>query len=177
MGAPKLFLPVPGGGSVLEEVRLAAAPLPLLAVTNGELYGYLRAVIPRVLVNREAPSEQLDSLRIGLAQAERGGARAALIFLSDNPGDLVRRADVLLRVATPDQIHLAAHDGRPGHPMLIPSRFWQEIRTTQFTDGLRGYLAALPPERITQHEAGPEALHDLDTPSDYHSFLRTSPRP
>lgn len=66
----------------------------------------------------------------------------------------------------------AAHDGRQGHPVLIPSLWIPEILRLSPGGMLKDFLAPRPRVLV---EAGSAAVHrDLDTRADYETALRES---
>lgn len=54
--------------------------------------------------------------------------------------------------------------GRSGHPLWLPFYLVPAILAGQWPDGLRGFLAAQPPERVQVLELPGEYLDDVDTP-------------
>jgi CTP:molybdopterin cytidylyltransferase MocA len=54
--------------------------------------------------------------------------------------------------------------GRSGHPLWLPFYLTPAILGGQWPDGLRGFLATVPPERIQALALDDEYLDDVDTP-------------
>ncbi|AYG79578.1 Nicotine blue oxidoreductase [Streptomyces hundungensis] len=115
-----------------------------------------------------------SSLRAGLealAASEpgvRGGARAALVSLVDQPGigaEAVAR--VLAAHRSDDSLAAASYGGKRGHPVLFGAGRWADIAASATGDrGARAYLTAHE-EEIALVECGDVAEpYDIDTEAD-----------
>jgi CTP:molybdopterin cytidylyltransferase MocA len=119
-----------------------------------------------IAVNPAAESQQVDSLRIGLA-ALPPRAEAAVVAPVDVPdvsGALVRAVvDAYRRTGAP--IALPARDGRHGHPVLFDRRVFDELARPDLPRGARTVIHAHTAELA---EVPVDALPvDVDTPDDY----------
>ncbi|MFH9942070.1 NTP transferase domain-containing protein [Streptomyces murinus] len=109
-----------------------------------------------------------SSLRAGLAALARTDARAALVFLVDQPGigpEAVAR--VLRAYAGENALVSAAYDGTRGHPVLFGAAHWAGIAAAATGDrGARAYLKAHE-EAVRLVECADVARpYDIDTEAD-----------
>ncbi|MXM63961.1 NTP transferase domain-containing protein [Streptomyces sp. HUCO-GS316] len=109
-----------------------------------------------------------SSLRAGLGSLSGTGARAALVFLVDQPGigpEAVAR--VLAAYRDESSLVSAAYEGVRGHPVLFGAAHWAGIAATATGDrGARGYLTEHE-EAIALVECGDVARpYDIDTIAD-----------
>ena len=112
----------------------------------------------------DAAEGMAASIRAGIA-ALPDHIEAAMILPTDMP-----------EIESQDLIHMAAHhqgsdgpilracaeDGTPGHPVLFPRRYFDDLAALKGDTGARAVLARAPVERITL--PGQRATTDLDTP-------------
>ena len=177
MGCPKQLLPF-GETTLLEsviEAALTGGSDGLCVVTHRAIDAELAlGEDPRFItaINDDPRSQMLDSILIGIAALRRRcevrDCDAILVCPGDAAG--VTAADVRASIAEcrrhPDSIVVAAHEGRRGHPVIIPLSLEGEVAA-----GLDGGLRALMvrhPERVRIVEcASPGVLEDIDTPADY----------
>ena len=119
-----------------------------------------------IAVNPAAESQQVDSLRIGLAalppQAE--AAVVAPVDVPDVSGALVRAVvNAYRRTGAP--VALPARGGRHGHPVLFDRRVFHELARPDLPRGARTVIHAYAAELA---EVPVDALPvDVDTPDDY----------
>ncbi|MFJ5222288.1 NTP transferase domain-containing protein [Streptomyces sp. NPDC088400] len=124
-----------------------------------------------------------SSLRAGLASLAGTDARAALVFLVDQPGigaAAVARVVAAYRtsdaatasasdapVSASDALVSASYDGKRGHPVLFGARHWAGIAADATGDrGARDYLKARESD-IVLVECGDVAQpYDIDTEED-----------
>ncbi|KAB1149931.1 nucleotidyltransferase family protein [Streptomyces luteolifulvus] len=109
-----------------------------------------------------------SSLRAGLGSLSGTGARAALVFLVDQPGigpEAVAR--VLAAYRDESSLVSAAYEGVRGHPVLFGAAHWAGIAATATGDrGARGYLKEHE-EAMALVECGDVARpYDIDTVAD-----------
>ncbi len=64
---------------------------------------------------------------------------------------------------------IASHEGREGHPVLLPSAWIPEILRLEAGERFKPFLAGRPRLLV---EAGPGSLRDIDTPGEYRDALR-----
>jgi molybdenum cofactor cytidylyltransferase len=173
MGAQKLLLPFAGQtviGHIIDQV--VAAPIRRTVVVTAAADNSVRAAMVHKSVtfaeNPDSDSEMLGSIRIGLL-ALAGDAAASLIVLGDQPS---LRRDVIEQLIAAFQaghggIFAPSFLGRRGHPLLITSRYFQEILTQHDSVGLRGLLEAHSDDLHDVAVADPGVVCDMDQPDDY----------
>jgi molybdenum cofactor cytidylyltransferase len=143
----------PEGAAVAEEARRAGAGV----VTN------------------DAPgADMLGSVRCGL-RALPADCDAALVALGDQPTVRAEVVEGLVRVLATHAggIILPAYGGVRGHPLLIASRWFDEILNRYDGVGLRGLLAAHPEAVVEVPVADSEVLHDVDDAEAYRRAVAT----
>jgi molybdenum cofactor cytidylyltransferase len=153
-----------------------AAPISGLAVvTHTAVANELDlAEDPRfvTVINDDAESQMLDSIRLGL-EAVRGAFDPApnsgiLVCPGDMPQiDVGAVTSCIAAFAEQrDAIVVAAHQGKRGHPIIVPLSMFPELETT--TTGGLAQLLTRHPDRV--HCVACDTLgvvRDLDTPEDY----------
>jgi len=177
MGQQKLLLPFAGTTVVAHIVReLHAAEVASVHVVVGFEPDRVRAALSgtrvNIVENPDYTRGMLSSVRTGLASAPSGWT-ATLIALGDQP--LIRAAHVVAllaaHAAAPDLILAPGHEGRRGHPLLLPRRFWAEAAVQHDDTGLRGLLQAHADDVRVVEVGTDEVLSDMDTPEDYERTL------
>lgn len=184
MGRPKPLLRA-DGRTFLERaitVLLEGGCAEVVAVlsADGAAEEEARSAGARLVLNRATRSQQIDSLRLGLASLAPESA-AAVVLPVDHP--LVRTATVAALIghwrATADSgatspVIRPVHDGRPGHPTLFPRSMWTAL------------MAPLPQGARTVVEEGrhptddvpvadPGILADIDTPEAFARWVEGIP--
>lgn len=150
-GCAEVVAVLSAGGAAEEEARSAGA---------------------RVVLNRATRSQQIDSLRLGLASLAPESA-AAVVLPVDHP--LVRTGTVAALIdhwratgasgaSTP--VTRPLHDGRPGHPTLFPRAMWSALMAP-LPGGAREVVedGRRPTEDVPVEDPG--VLADIDTPEAY----------
>ena len=186
MGSPKALLTCGPGGetfvSRLIHTMTSAGILDALVVCRAgdvpleeEVARWAPAA--RIVVNPNAERGQLSSLLAGLAVADRPGIRGVLVVPVDMP--LVGAEAVAQLVAAfaahPGSIIRATHDGRHGHPVIFPRRFFDELRHADENVGAKAVLHAHAGEivDVDVHDVG--AVRDVDLPDDYRMLFGMLP--
>lgn len=181
MGQPKQLLKF-GSSTVLQsviETVLDGGIDGLMVVTNRAVADAINIeedprYLTAILENIEA--EMLDSILLGVDHLAKkfkpSESDAFMVCPGDVPGvtsDLVRTCADAYR-NDPNSIVVAAHDKKPGHPIVVPFEMVEEIRRLKNT-GLRGILE-IKSECVRYVEARSAATqHDLDTPDDYRQLI------
>jgi molybdenum cofactor cytidylyltransferase len=110
----------------------------------------IQAALPRV---------EGEAFFVALADMPFVGSEAYLALAA-------RRADVGVRRG--EAAILASHEGRAGHPALLPSAWIPGILSSGDGDRLRPFLEGRP---LVLVETGPSALRDIDTAAEYSAAL------
>jgi molybdenum cofactor cytidylyltransferase len=171
MGRPKHALDVRGESFLEHALRtLAAADCdPLIAVVNRDA----RVVLPadlaaELIVNADAESEQIDSLRCALAHLSYDVA-AVLVLPVDLPLVHVETARAVVDSFRAEHALIVApvHGGLAGHPLLLARELFDELMHEPWEQGVRTVLVkhAAAVREVPVDDAG--VLIDIDTPDDY----------
>lgn len=148
------FIEGDGDAAMFESVRrgLAAARSPLLRqvlLCPGDHVGVAKAPMSTLL---DAASRERDGPRAESESAvRRGDVRA--------PGRAPGRPPV--RAVVPE------HNGRGGHPAVIPAELIERILGWSGVDGLAGFWRSAPELVLRIPVNDPLLLRDLDTPEQY----------
>jgi molybdenum cofactor cytidylyltransferase len=184
MGRPKLLLPW-GDRTVVEATIAAwrASQVSRIVVTVHAEDVELREVVARsgadVVACDPPPRDMKESVSFGLRfVAEHYHPQtddAWLLAPADLPTVSVAVIDRLLaaHLLEHPQILVAAHQGRRGHPVLLPWPLADHVQRLAVDEGINRLLQLHPTGLI---ECGPAALAaDLDTPEDYQRLRGSMP--
>jgi molybdenum cofactor cytidylyltransferase len=134
-----------------ERIRAALAELPC-----------------RTVVNRKYEEGQSSSVKVGLAEVSPL-TRAVLIL----PGDVAMVSALFINMVIERfdlggcMIVVAAHGGRPGHPILFDKQLFPEIeRINEETFGLKAVVKNHEQEVCLIETGSLDVLKDVDTPED-----------
>jgi len=177
MGTQKLLLPL-GGKTVIAcvvDVLLASGLGPVLVVVGQGpelISSALKGRSVKLVTNPEPSADMLGSVRCGL-RALPVECDGVLVALGDQPSIQPRTISALSGIfeSSGQGIVVPVYGGKRGHPILISTRFREEIMTGFATDGLCGLLRAHPDKVLEWAEAGAEVLRDVDTLADYQREL------
>jgi molybdenum cofactor cytidylyltransferase len=177
MGTQKLLLPFAGSTVIAMIVdQLLASPVDRTVVVVGRDREAITAALTgrtvSFVMNPAGESEMLDSLRCGL-RALPEGCEAVLVVLGDQPGLTSALVDGLVSAFGIDGpgLIVATHEGRRGHPLLIPADYFPEVLTRFDDTGLRGLLHAHPEQVREFAVSSLDVLLDMDLPEDYRRAL------
>jgi len=175
MGRCKQLLPLGEStvvGRCIDTLKAGGVELIVTVVSpeGEEVAGAARHHGARVAVNEEPDGDMASSIRAG-----RGAlpvhAGSALIALCDYPlvlPDTVRTLVAAGRGA-PDKIVVPLHDGRKGHPLLVPRPILDELAPGVI---LRDLLRRDPDRICPVAVEDPGVLIDMDTPEAYAEVYR-----
>lgn len=191
MGRPKLILPILGTKltvieSVVQAFRdggcdpvMVVAP-PIERSESAEVVRLAALAGAKVLVPPDQPPDMRASLLFGLRELERQGIpKFALIA----PGDAIgMTADAVARcvraaIAEPDRLIVPVHQGRRGHPLVLPWRLVEEIRALPADLGVNAVVRRHEDEIRFEPIDDPMILEDLDAPADYERWRSARSRP
>lgn len=144
---------------------------PLVAVVSepGSAIGAAaEAAGASVAENPSPDSEQIESLRCGLA-ALPAGVAGAMVLPVDHP--LVEAATVAALIhafrSGAAAIVRPTHEGRPGHPTLFGASVFPDLRSPDLERGAESVVEARAAEVDDVAVADAGVLADIDTPSDH----------
>ncbi|MBX7246077.1 MAG: nucleotidyltransferase family protein [Candidatus Sumerlaeaceae bacterium] len=181
MGFPKALMPVGNKFFLLKifDTLTDAKISPAHIVINMGLKSSLAAQMEKFpgaefVLNDQPAKGQIHSLQLGLEQAEKSGAKAAVVALVDQPFVKIDTILMLLDAAEslPQKILVPRRDGAHGHPILIPA-----VRFGDFINAPDGKTAR---DVLEEHQADVAyvdvddagAVTDVDTPEDIAKFLK-----
>jgi molybdenum cofactor cytidylyltransferase len=180
MGTQKLLLPVCGQPLIARIVdELIAGPLQQIIVVVGrdaeQIQSALAGRAVTFVSNPDPQGDMLGSVRCGL-RALPALCEAVLVVLGDQPGITSELVAALIRAfrETGRGIVVPAHADRRGHPLLLATRFCDEVLTRYDGIGLRGLLGAHPDEILELEVSSAAALKDVDSPEDYRQFVKSA---
>jgi len=182
MGAFKLLLPF-RGRSVIETVvdTLLESPLKGVWVILGHRGEAIRQILaPRpveYVLNADYEEGMFASVQCGFG-AVPDATEGVLVCLGDQPGLSRAVVDPLLAAfeTARQGILIPTWEGRRGHPVLIHTRYREEILEMEGEQGLRELLWKHPEDVGEVPVADASILQDMDTPEDYRRLARESAR-
>ena len=121
------------------------------------------------VVNRLAPEcDMLDSIRCGISACLAQHYRSIGIALIDQP--LIQRETFQALAEAEDQqpsrIHQPSHQGRRGHPVILPRAVAEELLSSP-AESLKAFLSGKEAVRTVLDVGDAGILTDLDTPGEY----------
>jgi molybdenum cofactor cytidylyltransferase len=188
MGQPKLLIEIEGKpllGRVIEAVRAGGAE-PVVTVTppanapeTGRLTALARLAGAHVITPEQRPVDMRESIQLALDfLASPQPPDHVLITPADSAGltsNLIRKLIEIARPAT-DAIIVPTHQGRRGHPVILPWPLARELHALPRDQGLNALLARAGSRLQLVEVNDPGILVDLDAPGDLEAWTqRTCP--
>ena len=180
MGGPKVFAEA-GGVTFLERIveRIGEARCPALLTVDAGFRARVEALLKRLprlslrLIEVDGKLPMLASVQAGVAALDPA-AQGAWLWPVDAPllsaeGWLRARQTVAER---PQAILKLRTQGRTGHPIWLPRWACEAVAQGRWADGLLGFLAEVPAERIAHLDLPGETLSDFDTPEQLAALRR-----
>lgn len=123
-----------------------------------------------VVVNDDAESEQIDSVRLGIAHLPED-SDATLVLPVDIPGVTPDTVDALIRAfeQTRAAVVLPSYQGRTGHPVLFARSVYGEL-LAELPRGAESIVEAHVADRHEVELDDPGILVDVDQPDEYREF-------
>jgi molybdenum cofactor cytidylyltransferase len=173
MGTQKLLLPY-GATTVVEAVVRAALDskvdetMVVLGADREAVREALKSYPLTFAVNEDYRRGMLSSVQAGF-RALPGGTEAAVVMLGDQPDVASPTVDELVLAYREGcgGIFLPVYAGRGGHPVLIDTKYREEIFRLDPEVGLRGLRRAHPDEIVEVEVSEPDGPVDMDDPDDY----------
>jgi CTP:molybdopterin cytidylyltransferase MocA len=130
-GGPKAVATLPDGRRFLDaiaETAMHAGLDPIVAVLPPGVAAFPNV---RVVTNANPDSEQIASVRLGMAQLTNVAVIAALVWPVDHPFVQLESVLAVLDAArrTGSPIVVPVHDGHRGHPTFFHRDVWRELMT------------------------------------------------
>ena len=180
MGRPKLLLPWPAPDGPRAVIAAAfdaiacvcRAMVVVVPAGDDALVAALVEALGERRFRQVTPEgdEMIDSVRAGLRGSRAiDHDAAALLQPGDHPevGPDTLAAVLAGRSERDDIAVMPQHDGRGGHPVLIPSQLFGEILSYDGPGGVRQFWRDHPDRCRRLQVDDPAAVHDLDTPDQY----------
>jgi molybdenum cofactor cytidylyltransferase len=177
MGEPKPLLEVDGVSFLehaIKQLRQAGCRYVLAVVNGGDdwITRLADANGAGIVINDDAQSEQIDSLRLGIANLPDGYDAVAVLPV-DFPRVQQQTVNALLAAYAqqPSAVLNPAHQGRLGHPVIFSRDVVAELLRPDLPDGARTVIEQHAADARTIDVADPGVLIDIDTPSDFQQHV------
>jgi molybdenum cofactor cytidylyltransferase len=173
MKVQKLLLPYQGKTiieKVIENVKLSGADNTLVVVGSDkdEILGVIEHLPVSYCYNYNYKQGMLSSVKFGFRSLpETFGA--ALIFLGDQPMVPVEAVNAIILAYRQSHkgIVIPVFEKKRGHPLLIDSKYRDEIEKLEEREGLRSLACKFPADVLEVEVDLPGILVDLDTREEY----------
>lgn len=166
-GQPKAEAEITPGERFIDRVvrvAIASGANPVLAVVRRGV----RVNPPAVAVDGERTTDQLSSVRRGLARLAGTPARGVLLWPVDHP--YVTLPAVLAIVdafrATAALIVVPVYEGQRGHPIMFSRECWRELMTADGSDGAPEMMRRFESSVYEVAVSDREVLRDVNTRAD-----------
>lgn len=177
MGRQKLLLDY-GGKSVVRHIvdELTASVVDEVYVVVGHEGKRVAADVSgakvTVVANDQYDMGMLSSVRCGLGAVD-DNCKAVLVALGDQPSIRSGIVDEIVRAYgdTDKGIVVPTYRGRRGHPVMVSTRYKDEIMTHYDGVGLRGLLREHDGEVFELEVSSPSVCSDMNEPGDYQRQL------
>lgn len=179
MGSQKLLLPFDGKSMVRSIVEKIAGSNSIQTVVvtgshKNEIKEALKDCDVLLIENERFEEGMLSSVQAGV-KSVKDETNGILILLGDQPMVSEKVINRLISVfqKTDKGLLVPAFNGKRGHPVLISSKYKNEIKTINPKIGLRE-LFLNNTDDILEIEVGTEnILKDIDTPEDYQREIKS----
>jgi len=177
MGARKMLLPY-RGMTIIEKVIeiVLKAGIDRIVVVTGSGKEEITKVIRRLPVeqcyNDNWKTGMLSSVKCGFRSLPET-CRAAIVFLGDQPMIDVKTIEEVAYAyhKTGKGIIMPVYNKKRGHPLLIDTKYSDELEKLNPGEGLRMLAHKFPVDVLEVETDDPATLKDIDTPEDYRNEL------
>ena len=177
MGARKMLLPY-RGMTIIEKVIeiVLKAGIDRIIVVTGSGKEEITKVIRRLPVeqcyNDNWKTGMLSSVKCGFRSLPET-CRAAIVFLGDQPMIDVKTIEEVAYAyhKTGKGIIMPVYNKKRGHPLLIDTKYSDELEKLNPVEGLRMLAHKFPVDVLEVETDDPATLKDIDTPEDYRNEL------
>ena len=182
MGSSKALLDI-SGQSFLEHaiagLRSAGCRYVVAVVNSDDDWSARLADVSggAVVVNDNPDSEQIDSLRLAIANLPEDSAGAVVLpvdFPRIHP-ETMRRLIAEFRRGTARIVN-PSYNGVVGHPVVFARSLFAELLRPDLPDGARSVMSAHAAEARTIEVDDPGITADVDTPADYEKHVTNETR-
>jgi molybdenum cofactor cytidylyltransferase len=169
MGSPKALLPYHGHTFLEHLLEITRHPrIGVRRVVVGASRDEIARRVPMepglVLMNDEWRKGQLSSIRAAIRNLRDTGTEGMLVALVDHP--LISREVVAALIEafdrSPASIVLPTWSGRRGHPLIFPSRFYEELVAASDDVGARAVVWAHPDDVVEVPVTEEGVVLDID---------------
>lgn len=148
----------------------------IVAVLNGEDDWQQRladATGAAVVINGNPESQQLDSLRLGIAALPEDWSAVAVLPV-DVPLVAAETVRALVEACAeqPAPVTLPFHNGVAGHPVVIGRSIADEVMKRHWDEGVRSLIMTHARDLREVRVIDPGILIDVDTPEDYWRYVK-----
>lgn len=181
MGKTKQLMPWPppdGKTTIVAAAFDAIAPhvREMLVVLGHDADAIQHALGERTFtaVHSSPDAPMYESIRSGLTTAH---THNVLLHLADHPGIVAETIHALIDAARkyPGQAIIPTHNGKGGHPVLIPATIATRLIEYPGDGGLRQYWLDHPDQCRRVPVDDPGCIRDIDTLADYNAGLTSAP--
>ena len=184
MGRPKLLIEFESQsliGRVIHSLREGGAErVVVVAPPDDAAEGPAVASAARragadVVVPLTRPAEMRDSIELGIARlTQYGSLLGVMLTPGDSPGISAEVVARLVEYAArmPDRIVIPSHNGRRGHPIVLPWKIAAQIHSLPVGAGVNSLVAQHAGSVVEMEVLSPEVVADLDTPADLEDWKR-----
>jgi CTP:molybdopterin cytidylyltransferase MocA len=182
MGEPKALLQVDGATFLERAVHLLreAGCKYVIAVVTDDLWIERLADVSgaAVIINDADDAEQIDSLRLGIANLP-DDTDAVAVLPVDFPRISVETVKRLVAEASRSDAPILnpAYNGVAGHPVIFASRLFPELLAPDLPEGARTVIDAHATEAHVIDVDDPGVTIDVDTPGDYQKHVERGDTP
>jgi CTP:molybdopterin cytidylyltransferase MocA len=177
MGRPKPLLEADGTTFLERAIKLlrtAGCTYVVAVVNDGDdwITRVADTAGAAVVINDQPDSEQIDSLRLAIANLP-DGYEAVVVMPVDFPRVQQQTVNALLQDFSrqPSAVLNPAHKGRAGHPVIFSRDVVAELLRPDLPDGARSVIERHSREARTLEVEDPGVLIDIDTPADYQQHV------
>jgi molybdenum cofactor cytidylyltransferase len=177
MGEPKALLQADGVTFLERAVHLLrdAGCKYVIAVVTDDLWIERLADVSgaAVIINDAEDAEQIDSLRLGIANLPDDTDAVAVLpvdFPRISAATVKRLVSEAMRSDAP--ILNPAYNGVAGHPVIFASRLFPELLAPDLPEGARTVIDAHAEEAFVIDVDDAGVTIDVDTPSDYEKHVK-----
>lgn len=178
MGRPKALLTI-GNKSFLQHIidTVESVGIKDVVIVLGFEWQTIRETLPsfkgKIIVNKAWEQGQLSSIIAGLHKINQKECDGVLICPVDHPMSSASLIKSLIAGLNDSKkkIIIPTHNGRRGHPIIIPKNLFDELRNAPLHIGMRAVVHAHKDEICEVPTEEKNVLINIDTPEDYQRYI------